>query len=534
MANALKLELSVGYPSGSAVVQDYLAREEQAVAFYGGHFKDAEAFRAKAAEVDTRFDEEARARAARALRVPEGGDPRKLERFVAEGGYVVTTGQQPGLLGGPLYSVYKALTAARLAEALEQVVGKVVLPVFWVASEDHDWAEADHTFVVGIDNELHRFEVAPQDRDSHPPIHRIPLGEDADLAVASFLEALPNTDFSGPYIELIRDTVLKGTTLSGSYTRLLEKLLAPFGLLFTDAADPVVKEASREVLFEELHRSEELEAVLASTGDSLGAAGYSLQVALMPGGVNLFLEGPAGRERLYRSEDDFELHTSKTGRTGEAIEAEATADPTVLSPNVLLRPVVESAVFPTLSYVGGPGEMAYFAQLRAYFEAFRIQMPIIHPRFSATVVESKIRKVIDKFGLDVESLQRPFHEVAGDVAREEVPDGVKKALGSLRGAIGKGVGELQTEIKEIDPTLKGPVQNVRAQAFAAIDELEKKILHALKRENEIALAQLEKAQLHLYPEAKPQERVMNPFYYVTRYGGAFLEAVYDEFKVNID
>jgi bacillithiol biosynthesis cysteine-adding enzyme BshC len=304
--------------------------------------------------------------------------------------------------------------------------------------------------------------------------------------------------------------------------------------VFTDAADAALKASSGPTLAHELERAEELEGVLSGTAGALEDAGYGLQVALMPGGVNLFLEGPAGRERLYRSHGGFELHTSGIQRSADEVRAQAAEDPSVLSPNVLLRPVVESAVFPTLSYVAGPGEMAYFAQLGDYFEAFGMTMPVIRPRFSVTVVESKIRKVLDKFGQDMEGLRRPFHEVAGDIARDEVPEGVRKALGALRGAIGKGVGDLQKETKTIDPTLKGPVQHVRSQSFAALDELEKKIVHALKRENEIALAQLEKAQLHLFPESKPQERVMNPFYYVARYGGAFLEGVYERFQVNLD
>jgi uncharacterized protein YllA (UPF0747 family) len=202
-------------------------------------------------------------------------------------------------------------------------------------------------------------------------------------------------------------------------------------------------------------------------------------------------------------------------------------DPTLLSPNVFLRPVVESAVFPTLAYVGGPGEIAYFAQLKGFFAAFGIEMPVVRPRLSAIVVESKIRKVLDKFDLDPESLDRPFHELAGDLAREEMPDGVRRAVGSLRGAIAKGVSALQDEAKQVDPTLRGPVEHARNQAFAALDHLEKKILHALKRENEIALSQLEKAQRHLYPGGQPQERVMNTFYYLARYGGTFLEEIFE-------
>jgi uncharacterized protein YllA (UPF0747 family) len=151
----------------------------------------------------------------------------------------------------------------------------------------------------------------------------------------------------------------------------------------------------------------------------------------------------------------------------------------------------------------------------------------VYPRVSLTIVESKIRRVLDKFDLDIDALDRPFHELAGDLAREEIPSGVRRALGEVRGAVARGVRGLEDETKGIDPTLTGPAQHVRNQTFQALDDLEKKILQALKRQNETALAQVEKAQLHLWPLGKPQERVLNVFYYLVRYGGAFLDAVYE-------
>ncbi len=322
-------------------------------------------------------------------------------------------------------------------------------------------------------------------------------------------------------------------TLADGFRRIMESLLGRFGLLFTDAAEPALKAASAPALRRELERSEEMEAVLAETDRRLQEAGYGLQVSLMEGGVNLFLESEAGRERIYREDGGYRLRLSGAHLSAEEILSRAAADPAALSPNVFLRPVVESTAFPTLAYVAGPGEIAYFAQLRDYFSAHGIRMPVIHPRFGATVVETKIRKVLDKFGLDVPALDRPFHEIASDVTREEVPAEVRRALGTLRGALGKGVGELEAAVKAVDPTLKGPVQHMRGQAMGALDEVEKKVVHALKRENEIALAQLEKAQLHLFPRGKPQERVMNPFYYLTRYGPAFLDEAHRRFEVNV-
>lgn len=532
-AEPLNLEILIAPPTGAPVVQDYVEGSGRAADFFAGHFRDAGAYLAKAEEVDGRFDRAARERAIEAISVPPGADAARLERFVEEGGYVVATGQQPGLFGGPLYNVYKALTLVRLAQALEERVGKPVLPLFWIGSEDHDWEEANHTCIVGVDNELHEPVLPAPHPELRPAIHRVALPAEVVALRDAFIAALPDTEFSQPYRALLEDAYAEGVTLSGSFRQLLEELLGPYGLYFTDAADLALKAASRSALEHELDHAEELEGVLAATAGRLEEAGYGLQVSLMEGGVNLFLETDTGRERIYRDGEGFRLHQSGERLTRDEILARADADPTVLSPNVFLRPVVESTAFPTLAYVAGPGEMAYFAQLADYFASHGIRMPVIHPRFGATVIESKIRKVLDKFGLDPAALARPFHEIAGEIARDEVPPDVRRAMGELRGAIGKGVGELQTAVKDVDPTLKGPVQHVRSQAFGALDELERKVVQALKRENEIALAQLEKAQLHLFPRGKPQERVVNPFYFLARYGSAFLDEVSRRFTVEV-
>jgi bacillithiol biosynthesis cysteine-adding enzyme BshC len=534
VANPASLDLIVTRPSGVRVVEDYLEKVESALVLYGRHFTEAADFATKAAEVDHRFDRAARERAIEGVLVPPGSDEARLERFVEQGGYMVTTGQQPALFGGPMYSLYKAMTAVRLAEALEKTVGRPVLPLFWVASEDHDWDEANHTDVIGVDNELHRVELAAPDPVRHPALHRIELGGGVVGCLERFLTHLPDTDFSGEYEELLRASHRADSTLPAAFHATLQHLMGRFGLYFTDAAHPAVKRHSSGMLLSELDRAEELEAVLGRTSRAVLDAGYDLQVPILDGGVNLFLDGPAGRERLYREGTGFRLRTSGTEVSVEDVRRAVAADPSVLSPNVLLRPVVESALFPTLAYVAGPGEIAYFAQLGAYFRAHDIEMPIVHPRWGATALEAKIQKVLSKFGMEIGALQRPFHEVAGDVARDEVPDDVRSAIGKLRGAVGAAAGDLQKTTKEIDPTLKGPVQQMRGQAFAALDDLEKKILQAVKRENQIALAQLEKAQLHIFPLGKPAERVQSPFYYLMRYGGALLDDLYERFSVNLD
>lgn len=460
-----------------------------------------------------------------AVRAPGARARQRLEAVRDGNGFVITTGQQAGLFGGPLYALYKAITAAVLADRLENRLGRPVAPLFWTASEDHDWYEADHTWVVGVDNETHRLELPAVPGAGDQALHRLPMGPGVVDCLAQFEALLPPTDFAPRYLDLLRDSFTAEATLPEAFEGVMSALLEPLGMLFVQAHAPVLKQLSSDVMHAELTDAESHEAALARRASELEEAGYEVQVPVLEGGVNLFAEGPAGRERVYRDGDGFVLRHSETRLSLDEMGERLRTDPSRISPNVLLRPVVESAVFPTLAYVAGPGEQAYFAQLEPLFEAHGVGMPVVFPRLGTTVVESKIGKVLDKFDLTEADLARPFHELAGDRARDEVPDSVKKALGELRGTIARSVQELADVAREVDPTLKGPVQHVRSVAFDAVGDVEKKIVQAVKRQSEIALQQIEKAHHHLYPESKPQERVFNPFYYLVRYGEDFVGEV---------
>lgn len=527
----MNVELIVGWPGGSDLARDYLDGSDRVTPYYGASWRDTTAYHAKIDDLDARFDADARRSALSAMKVPEGVGKERLDAWVEKGGLVVTTGQQPGLFGGPLYSLYKGLTTLSLARALEAELARPVLPLFWVASEDHDWAEADHTYAIDAANELRLVRVADPGAKERS-IHRVELAGELDTALAEFLQILPNTEFSEEYIKLLRDAYNSPATLSSSFQHVMENLLAPQGLFFTDAADPVVKDRSSAVLLAELD-ADGSEALLRGTAESLEADGYHVQVHIMEGGVNLFLEGPAGRERLYRDDAGFHLHHSGERLTRGDILARSQADPSALSPNVLLRPIVESEIFPVVSYVAGPGEIAYYAQLRGLYESHGMRMPVIHPRHGVTAVEPKIRKVMNKFGVGLETLSRPHHEIASEIAKDDVPADVREALGEMRGAVGEASSKLLEAAVAIDPTLKGPVTHARNTSFSAIQEVEKKIVQSVKRQNEIALAQLEKAQLHLFPEGNPQERVLNPFYYLFRFGNPFMDVLVDALKVDL-
>ncbi len=522
--------------TGSSLVQAFLANDPSVRAFYpGGHPGAIAAYEAKAEEVDARFSEAQRRRLAGVL-AGGGEDARmRLERFVSEGGLAVTTGQQPGLFGGPLFSLYKALGAAALARRLEARLGRPVLPIFWVASEDHDWAEVRGMEVATLENEPLRIDLPDPAGAGLLPLHRIPLGPEIREAREALLAALPPSDFLPEVREALEASYPEGTTLPEGFAALLARQLHRAGVFLLSPEHPEVQSAALPLLLAEARGARDRSQALEDRARALEEAGYAVQVPILPEGVNLFLEGAAGRDRLFLEPgavggpgggDEPRFRLRREGRTLSLaeLEAEAEADPSRLTPNVLLRPVVESALIPTLAYVGGPGELAYHGQTSPVFEAHGIRPPVLHPRPSLVVLERRVTKVMEKFGLDLEAFRRPEHEIVAAVVRDELPAGVRQALSTLRGELARGARALGVAVREVDPTLQAPAEQIRNQGFSLLDDLEKRVLQALKREQGVVLAQIGKARGQLFPGGKPQERVFPAVYFLARYGPDLLEA----------
>ena len=514
----LNIDVKVGLVSGSPLVKGYVGADQGVGEFFSASYKDPGAYHRQAERLDGPDGDEQRRISAEILK-DSGVDETNLRRWMDGKGVMVTAGQQPGLFGGPLYSVYKALSAVAAARELESALNRPVMPLFWVASEDHDWEEAGETCVLDVENEFHRIQVTPDPNDRSRPLFRVPLDQRISRLLDRFLALHPDTEFSGGLEATLRAAFRPERTLAEGFKSFMGSLVESLGIRFVHAHCPSLKRHTRSVLLRELDQAEEREAELGSVARQLTSKGYPVQVPILERGVNLFLEGPAGRERIYRDgTGSFSLRHSGTRLSREDILARTEEDPASLSPNVLLRPVVENAIFPVVATVVGPGEIGYHAQLAPVFAGHGVSPPVLVPRHSVTLVERKVSKVMEKFDLELEELGRPFHELAENLVQDEVPPKVRRALGSLRGHISRDLKELSTEAKGIDPTLQGPVDAARNQAFHTIDDLERKIVQSLKRENEVALAQVEKAQRHLFPDGKPQERVLNPAYYLSRYG----------------
>jgi bacillithiol synthase len=500
---------------GTRLVQDYLAGDPRAAAFYEGNPADPRAWRAKLAEVNARFGRAERERAAAALAPTSARAAERLRRFVEEGGAMVTTGQQAGLFTGPLYTIHKILTAIRLAEALEESLGVVVLPVFWAASEDHDFAEVNHAYATSGDGELRRVAVAASTR-TPVPMSEMRLGDDVAAALAAFAQSVSGDGDADASIALLRDAYRPGATVADAFRAAITSLFADFDLLVTDAADPALKAASAEVLLGELANAAEHERLIAGQTAALGAAGYTTQVTLVDGATNVFWHGPAGRERLYRDGDGFEAKDARRHFTLDELRAAVRDDPRVLSPNVFLRPVVESAVFPTLSYVGGPAETAYFAQVRPLFAAFGIRAPLAFPRFGATIIPSEVAEARTRAGVDDDELRLPAHELWERVARRHMPAGLWDRITALRTALTDGFGAVMDVAGGIDPNLDPAVGARRNRALLEVAKSERTIVRHFKQRNPALERDVRRVRNHLRPLGIPQERALTVFQYLAR------------------
>jgi bacillithiol biosynthesis cysteine-adding enzyme BshC len=517
----LSLRIEAGPIRGSRLVDDYLAGAPGISAFYAGHPLDPAAYRAKLAEVQRRFDRPARGRTAAALRPTSAGAAERLRRFVEEGGAMVTTGQQTGLFTGPLYTIHKILSAIRLAEALEAELGVLVLPVFWAASEDHDFAEVNHAWAVDGAGELHRFGIQATDRRA-VPMSEMRLGSNVESAFDGFAQAIDPDGDALRVLTRIRAAYQPGRTMAEAFRDTIAELFSGFDLLVTDAADPALKAASAEILLAEAANAAEHERLVAEQTAALEAAGYPSQVVVAEGATNLFIQGvegargPGGRERLQRDGDGFIASEIRRRFTRAELESLLRDQPGALSPNVFLRPVVESAVFPTLAYVGGPAETAYFAQIGPLFEASNIRMPLVFPRFAALIAPAEAEEARAALAITDEELRLPEHELVERVARRRIPPEVAEQLRALRGSIVSGFGSVIDAAHAIDPNLDLAIGARRNRAIMEVAKAERKVVRHVKRNDAELRRGTSLARNHLRPRGLPQERVLTVFQYLIR------------------
>ena len=451
----------------------------------------------------------------------------KLERVLTGEGLVVTTGQQPVLFLGPLYVLYKALSAIAVAEELESRLDVPVVPVFWIASDDHDLDEIGRTSVLDSGGELHALELDREGRPPGRPVGPMRIGAVGARLADELSQLLPPSEFRDSYLTSVRDAYESEATVSGAFAAALADVLEGREYAWLDAAHPDVKTASAPLFREMLSRPRPVLDALEAGDRSLAEAGFEPPIMRIEAALPLFHDDGEGRERVIHAGADEGFRAGSDAEPESAdrwIERLATG-PARFSPNVSSRPVLESWLMPVAATVLGPGEIAYWSQLVPLFDHFDVPFPGVVPRASFVAIEARIGKALDQLGVDASELADGGDEVAARVTASSRPGEVADAISSLRAAIGRGVSEVGDAVAAELPGLRASVGKTGKALQDAVTELDRAVDAAVRERQEVTLGRVAKAAAALWPARRPQERILSPFYFLSRYGDAFVEQV---------
>ncbi|MEF8864504.1 MAG: bacillithiol biosynthesis cysteine-adding enzyme BshC [Salinibacter sp.] len=431
----------------------------------------------------------------------------------------IVTGQQVGLFTGPLYTIYKTLTTLQLVEEWADQTGRPVVPVFWVEGEDHDFEE------IAAAHVLHRNEVvplsyAPDVEDNPGAVGRLALTDGIHDVVDQLDEALPPSDFKPAVMEHVRAAYRPGTRLEDAFAQLMRSFFADDGLVFINPDDARLKALSRPLFRREIESPQASAAQVGAASRALRDRGYHAQVTARP--TNLFWLGDDSRRALDWEEHTFRLRgTDRTFSQSELLD-HLDETPERFSPNVVLRPLMQDHLLPTAAYVAGPGEVSYFAQYGGVYEWAGLDMPLIHPRASVSLVEGKVQTVLDKYDLTVADFQTNldplFQNVVVDTMEVDVDALFSEALPQLH----QTLNALKPEVEAVDRTLGASTEAARSAIMDEMESLKQKVVRAEKRQQDEVRAQLRKAHVNLRPAGTLQERMINVLYYLNKYSPALL------------
>ena len=515
-------------PGVSPLMRDYVHNFDRLARYYGRNPHAEGEYRTLAGLCDARDYRRAALRTVLLAQQAGWEAPaaarRRIDELCTPGGLAVCTGQQTGLFGGPLFTLYKALTAVALASRLERTLHRPVVPLFWMASEDHDVPEADHVSLADRDGSLtqvrHTTWASP---DGFMPAN-LHLGPAIHETLARLRELIPATEFSDAIHDALARAYTPDRTLSHAFARWMTHLLGETGLVFVDAADPDLKRLAAPIFRRELEEAPRASAAILDVSRSLRSSGYPTQIEARADGVNCFLLRE-GRRALARDPAGFRLRDSGEVIPAESLLRMAQESPERFSPNVALRPVVQDALFPTLAYVAGPGELAYFAQLRPVYAAFDVPMPAIVPRAPLSLVEARIARLLDRFRLALPDLTVEPAQLASRTLRAQLPPDLGATLAGARQSVDEIFRQVGEAVAAVDPTLRATAGQTGGHVKGHLDQLEKKAVQALKRREADTVQQLQRLREALMPGGKLQERVYPVIPFLAKFGPGLVSSL---------
>lgn len=515
---------------GSALARDYINQYETVGHLYGGDFRKEEsrlkraewldknesirADRTKVAECLRRYNKRHNSHHAVMNSLILLEQPQTL---------VITGGQQSGLFTGPLLVIYKAMTTILAAKEAGERLGRPVVPLFWIAGEDHDWDEVNHTYVMNRSQEITKIKI-DKTEGVRSSVSEIRVEEENwKQAVEQLDGLLQESEFKPQIMEIIREASSHAENMTDAFAKLMGSLFGKFGLILLDSADPNLRKLEQPFFASLIEQNDVLEKAYMNAASEIVAGGYELQADVTPGNANLFYIHEGTRLLLHKKDGEFSDRKGQISFSREELLEVLNDHPERFSNNVLTRPLMQDYVLPVLATVLGQGEIAYWAIPKQAFETVGGQMPLIIPRMSFTVIEGTLQKNMEKYQLTFDDIRHGLHDKRQQwlAAQDELELGkrfeeTKATFIALYEPLIEQLGTIQAGLLKLG-------NNNKEKILDQISFLQGKAQDAMEKQNEAALRQWERIELSLMPLGKPQERVYNIMYYFNRYGLAFLD-----------
>jgi len=498
--------------------------EQVALFFPSGDPKIQENFERRAAYLDTRnYSRESLADALKRYHTHLGASTetqQMIEELRLKETLVVITGQQAGIFTGPLYTLYKAMTIIRLAKEQRVKLGRPVVPVFWIASEDHDWLEIRETYILNSEGKLISCRLPGDGRGKSVGNQRVPAWEKLE---AQLMEAMPDSEFRSSVLKHCKQFIEQAENLTEWFALTLQWLVEKWGLIFFDPMLPEFKRLAAPMYVRILKRHSDVNEALTKRTEEWVKLGFEPQIQQTGREVNIFLSVPE-RKSIQYVDQQFYLKGQEEPWEIDALNELLAQAPERFSPNVVTRPVVQEYLFPTLAYVPGPGELNYWAQLGQVFATFGFIMPILYPRLSIVMLTASWQKALNKEALTLDDVYRGLEKQRERCVRERDDQHIDERLQRFRSQVEKAYAELEP-LKKIHVNVPDWLIRNEAKVNFQLDYLKNKVWQAQRKRCHEELTRLQGLEDGIAPNHSRQERILNPLTFIARYGLSFVDRI---------
>jgi len=498
--------------------------EQVALFFPSGDPKIQESFERRAAYLDARnYPRERLADVLKTYHTHLGANSetqQMIEELRQKETLVVITGQQAGILTGPLYTLYKAMTTIKLAKEQREKLGRPVVPVFWIASEDHDWLEIRETYILNSNGKLAACSLPGDGGGKSVGNQQVPAWEKLESQLRG---AMPDSEFRSSVLKQCKQFVEQAENLTQWFALTLQWLVKKWGLIFFDPMLPEFKRLAAPMYEQILKMHTDVGEALAKRTKEWIELGFEPQIQQTGGEVDLFLSVPE-RKSIQYVDQKFYLKGQEEPWELDTLNELLVQAPERFSPNVVTRPVVQEYLFPTLAYVPGPGELNYWAQLGIVFNTFGFIMPILYPRVSVVVLTASWQKSLKREALTLDDVHRGLDKQRERCVRDRDDQHIDERLQRLRSQIEQAYAELEP-LKEIHVNVQDWLIRNEAKVNYQVDYLKKKLWQAQRKRCREELMRLQELEDGIAPNHSRQERVLNPLSFVARYGLSFVDRV---------